>query len=412
MNNMLAIASGNTGTDNQLRGMILTYYAEGSGKAPVPVTRDLLLKTADGEIIRSENFSSFEEYRKALDLSIREYLKKGGAIPDFVILPFEHSTKDEEKNVDNLSYLVKEAFQQYGAQVKTIVIASRLYDYKYVDYINVGEHLLTEGDLTLLKSNKNLEERVVRTIGVPSNISRLSIGALCEDLERKSQQEGFENPLNKYKGKKVALFSLGGITADNAIQFGLEDGQRLIQAAQKIKENGYEIVFTNSPRTPNNITDYLCWQCKKLGMDFYNSKKIAQSSQEKENFRFYTGMYEEQFLSQAQQYGNIYPAILKYCTFVVNTHDSFSYTSDSAAIGIPSVVYTGNAIDERRKDCIKLYDVCHEKGYVLNLSEAVKLVQESKSIQTKKMENVATQIIQGLGVGRISMRINSSQNTL
>ena len=45
------------------------------------------------------------------------------------------------------------------------------------------------------------------------------------------------------------------------------------------------------------------------------------------------------------------------CDFVVNTHDSFSYTSDAAAIGISSVVYTGNNIDKKNAmiviNCLK-----------------------------------------------------------
>jgi len=393
MKNVICIASGNTGTDNQLRGLVLASYKSGKNINQVPVTRNCLLKSVDDIVLHPENFDSWTAFTKAVEKSVQKYLETEQKIPDVVVLPFDHSTDNDEKNVDNLACAVKNAFAKLGSHVTTMVMASRLYDYKHVDYVNVADHLLTPDDVLKLKVNKQLRLRTVKTLGVPSNISPLSIKISFAHLAQKAQQNGFENPLNKYRGEKIVLFSLGGITPNKAIHFTLKDVDRLIKSAKKMQKAGYKVAFTNSPRTPNNLTDYLYRQCLKLNIDFYNSKHIAQTEQERQNFRFYTGMYEDQFRSQAQTVGNIYPAILKCCAFVVNTHDSFSYTSDVAAVGIPSVVYTGNFIDKTREDCRRLYEICHQNGYVLNLEEAESLIQGGQTVKTKKMRGVSSQII-------------------
>ena len=179
---------------------------------------------------------------------------------------------------------------------------------------------------------------------------------------------GQDAAIEAQRGKKNMLFSLGGMTDNGAIGFDLSDAEKLMQAAIKLKAKGYNVIFTNSPRTPSDVTDYLYEKCQAFHMAFFNSKKIALTQEDAKNFRNYDGKYKAEFEEQARTVGNIYPAILDVCEFVVNTHDSFSYTSDAAALGIPSVVYTGNHIDkERRPDCYKLFDLCHEGGYAIKL---------------------------------------------
>ena len=185
--------------------------------------------------------------------------------------------------------------------------------------------------------------------------------------------------------KKNVLFSLGGITDNGAIGFDLKDAENLFKSALKLKTKGYNVIFTNSPRTPSDVTDYLYEKCKLFHMEFFNSKKIAQTKEEEKIFRNYNGKYKKEFDEQAKSVGNIYPAVLDVCEFVVNTHDSFSYTSDAAALGIPSVVYTRNFIDEeRRPDCYKLFDLCHKEGHVISLDEALKKIDKGESLKTKK----------------------------
>ncbi len=134
-------------------------------------------------------------------------------------------------------------------------------------------------------------------------------------------------------------------------------------------------------------------------MDFYNSKQLAQNPDEAEkNFRIYDGNHKDDFAQQAQKIGgNIYPAILDVCDFVVNTHDSFSYTSDAAALNITSVVYTGNEIDfSSRPDCKKLFDICEKDGYAISLDQALDKLTKGQTLKTKELTGVSKQLVQAM----------------
>lgn len=389
---ILGIASGNMGTDNQIRGVIL----EGAkNEKTVPVTRNELLMSLDGKPLLRENYSDDKKFNRDVNDAVDRYLQENNA-PDFVVLPVNHSSLAEDnKKVDLLSKSVKDSFAKHGYNVKTMAITSNLYDYENVDLIHVGKHLLTEAEEKKISSNPRLKSRVVETLGVPSNISQTSINALAGGPKVKGI-------IDKYKkmreaGKKIALFSLGGKTDNGQISFTMEDAQNLLSSARVLKMRGYEVIFTNSPRTPNEVTDYLYENCPKYNIEFYNSKKVATNEQEKANFRNYDGKHKEVFSENNEKVGNIYPAILSVCDFVVNTHDSFSYTSDAAAIGIPSVVYTGNNIDKtKRNDCYKLFELCHEEGYVLDLKEAMAKVAKKEQVKTVPMSNVSSQLVRAM----------------
>ena len=134
-----------------------------------------------------------------------------------------------------------------------------------------------------------------------------------------------------------------------------------------------------------------------------------------DNFTIYYGKYNQEFKQQVQDIGgNIYPAVLSLCRnkgFVINTWDSFSYTSDAAALGITSVVYNGNYINtEHRKDCKKLLDNCKHAGYIKIFDEEfINLSNEEK--KTKKMPVVNTIICNEMQK-RVGSKINIKQNIL
>ncbi|MBR2299211.1 MAG: hypothetical protein IJ870_01395 [Alphaproteobacteria bacterium] len=405
---IIGIETQGLGYNNQMRGVVMSGAKECKRGKKVPVSRKALLKGLDGTLLHPKNFASLTDFEKAVQASIDVYLKENKA-PDFVILPFDHANgESENQDVDVLSLAVKDAFTKHGHNVKTMVMASNLYDYQNVDLIHVGKHLLSAKDEQVLQSSPKLQAKVVETLGVPSNISWSLIKNLAhlppaeKILEKYGTFKkvlsgnllyGKDAAIEKNREKKNVLFSLGGITDNGAIGFSLKDAEKLFISAIALTEMGYNVIFTNSPRTPSDVTDYLFEKCrdfnnkgknledkapalyqryKNCHMEFFNSKKIAQNDEEAKNFRNYSGKYKAEFEKQAKSIGNIYPAVLNICEFVVNTHDSFSYTSDAAALGIPSVVYTGNYIDkERRPDCYKLFDLCHQKGYVISLDEAL-----------------------------------------
>ena len=388
---VIGIESDGLGTNNQIRGVIISGAKTKPQNVEAPVSRQLLLKAEDGKILHPDNFETSEEFENAVQKSIDAYIKNDKVGPDYVVLPFNHASgATENKAVDAISLAVRKAFKKHNIDVKTMVMASNLYNYQYVDLVHVGEHLLSKADEEKLLQDKSLNAKTVKTLGVPSNINWSSIRNLAN-------QENVKGIIDGYRGKKNVLFSLGGMTDNGAIGFDISDAEKLFQAAKKMKAKGYNIIFTNSPRTPGDVTDYLYEKCKIFNMGFYNSKKIAQNEEETKNFRNYDGKYKKEFVEQAQNVGNIYPAILDVCEFVVNTHDSFSYTSDAAVLGIPSVVYTGNFIDkEKRPDCYKLFDLCCSKGYVIDLKDALQQIEAKKEIKTKKMDDVSSQLVKAM----------------
>ncbi|MBQ7659323.1 MAG: mitochondrial fission ELM1 family protein [Alphaproteobacteria bacterium] len=430
---VIGIESKMTGTNNQMRGVIVAGAKLRKRGEKVPVSREALLKAPDGTLLHPKNFASLTDFATAVQASVDAYLKENKA-PEFVVLPFDQAKKKEEnKDVDLLSLAVKKAFKARGHQVKTMVLLSNLYDYQNVDLINVGKHQLSDLDEAVLKSNPKLKSKVVETLGAAGNNNLATIRNHVYQLQ--SKYETFENHLKEKYGKikrvlsgnllyakgaiidhsrdkKNVLFSLGGITDNGAIGFDLKDAENLMKAAIKLRSKDYNVIFTNSPRTPSDVTDYLFERCKLYHMEFFNSKKIAQNDEEAQDFRNYSGKYKAEFEEQAKSIGNIYPAVLDVCEFVVNTHDSFSYTSDAAALGIPSVVYTGNYIDkERRPDCYKLFDLCHEKGYAISLDEAIAQIERGMEPKTQKMDGVSFQLVKAMAKSLSCERQNANTAT-
>ena len=430
---VIGIESKMTGTNNQMRGVVVQGARLRHRGEKVPASREALLKSPDGTLLHPKNFASIAEFEAATRGAVDAYLKENKA-PEFVVLPFDQSKKKEEnKDVDLLSLALKDAFKARGHEVKTMVLLSNLYDYQNVDLINVGKHQLSDVDEAVLKSNPKLQSKVVETLGAAGNNNWTVIRNHVYQLEDKYEkfsahlQQKFGKIKSVLSGnllyakgaiidhsrdKKNVLFSLGGITADGAIGFDKEDGVRLIESARDLQKQGYNVIFTNSPRTPSDVTDYLFERCKLYHMEFFNSKKIAQNGEQAQDFRNYSGKYKAEFEEQAKSIGNIYPAVLDVCAFVVNTHDSFSYTSDAAALGIPSVVYTGNYIDkERRPDCYKLFDLCHEKGYAISLDEAIAQIERGMEPKTQKMDDVSTQLVRAMAKSLSCERQNANTAT-
>ena len=361
---VVGIESGRLGSDNQTRGIILECLKN----AKLPTTEVQLLRSADGRVLQRNQYTSDTEFHNAVFNTLYIYynsLKQNGfPYPDYFALPFDQSKlKEECVYVDMLAGYIKEFAKHIGVKLKTIVLTSSVYDYQNVDLVHVGRHQIYHADEILIKNCPDILDKLIITDGVPSNLDWCGI-EMQANLAQKSTE------LAKYKNKKIALFSLGGKTANGDINFTIKDAQNLLDGAQKLKAQSYEVIFTNSPRTPNDVTDFLYENCSIDGFAFYNSKRITDSAQDAiDNFTIYYGKYNQEFKQQAQHIGgNIYPAILCLCRnsgFVLNTWDSFSYTSDAASLGITSIVYNGNYINtQNREDCKNLLDNCNNAGYI------------------------------------------------
>ncbi len=402
---VVGIESGRLGSDNQTRAIIL----EGARKSNIPVTKSQLLRSIDGKLLHRNQYANNEEFHKAVHQTLTMYYQSlqqtNAPFPDYFALPFDHGNNNEEcEAVDLLAKYINEFAKNQGLNVKTIALTAKVHNYQNIDLIHVGRHLITYDDEIIINSNHNLKSKLIITDGVPSNLNWINI-----EMQANSPKKSAE--LTKYKDKKVALFVLGGKTSNGAINFTIEDAQNLLTSAKKLKNAGYEIIFTNSQRTPNEVTDFLYENCNDIGFGFYNSKQITDTPQEAiDNFTIYHGKYNQEFKQQSQNIdGNIYPAVLSLCRnngFVVNTWDSFSYTSEAAALGITSVVYKGNSIDTlSRPDCKKLLENCEQAGYIKILDESfINLADKDK--KTKIMP-VVNQVI----YGEMKKRLISPENT-
>lgn len=350
--------SGRLGSDNQTRGLIL----EAEANTKVPVTRDKLLKSSDGQPLDRSRYKNESEFKKDVFAALDTYLLDAKK-PDVFVLPFNHGDMENAaNNTDALAKTVKDYYSERGlGNVTTLVLTSAFNDYKHVDLANVPYHLMNEEQAKRLQKETDLQKKIVTTLGVAGNLTRLRI-----------QQEGnlprFQEELAQYKnGKPTVFFSLGGRVEGPEIQFTMKDAENIWKKAEEFQKNGFNVAIGNSPRTPTDVTDFLFEKSSENGVAFYNAKKIAEN--EISDFRQYTGKYKKEFAEQQARLGNIYPAILSVSDIVVGTKDSFAYTSDTAALGIKTAVYSDMYIDpKKRPDCDRLFASVKDK-YVFDLND-------------------------------------------
>ena len=350
--------SGRLGSDNQTRGLILEAEADNK----VPVTRDKLLKSANGTALDRSRYATDDDFKKDVFTALDTYLQNAQK-PDVFILPFNHGDMNNAANdADALAKTVKDYYAEHNlGSVTTLVLTGAFHDYKHVDLANVPYHLMSEEQAKRLNKEPELQKKIIPTLGVAGNLTKLRI-----------QQEGnsakFADELAQYKnGKPTVFFSLGGRVEGPEIQFNLKDADNILKKAKEFQDKGFNVALGNSPRTPTDVTDFLFEKAKENGMHFYNAKKIAET--ETSDFRQYTGKYKKEFAEQQQKLGNIYPAILSVSDIVVGTKDSFSYTSDTAALGIKTAVYSDMYIDPaKRPDCDRLFNSVKNK-YVFDLND-------------------------------------------
>ena len=154
-----------------MRGVVIACAEYAKKDQKTPVSRDALLEAVDGTLLHPKNFPTQEAFDQAVQSSVDAYLSENTA-PEFVILPLDVAkSKSENKDVDTLSASVKKAFVARGHNVGTMVMTSNLYDYQNVDLIHVCKHLLSAEDEKILRNNPKLKNKVVETLGVPSNIN-------------------------------------------------------------------------------------------------------------------------------------------------------------------------------------------------------------------------------------------------
>ncbi len=379
-----ALDTPNQGYHNQMAGAIAALLNKGDISYPV---EKCFLKSHDSkvnDIVCYCKYKNYKEFCRKIFAMIDDWQRNVFKIPRVFITCYDMTIKaDPYKNADMLCRAVKEYYKKRGlGEIFTVVLTSKLHNYKYVDLINVPKHLLTFYGRIRLLQNKKLRKKTLITIGTIHQFSYNNIIQKKVELDallKKTMQEPLlkqqQNKLKHFiqKNKKIVI-CLGGRVEGNEIIFDLSYAKNILEKSITLAQYGYGVAIINGPRTPNDITDLLYEKSlKNVNILFCNSKRIAANDKEKNLWYVYSGKYEREF-SQLNIFGNLYPALLGYNnTLAVHSIDSYA-CCETISAGIPTAISSeGIYIDKSiRGDCFQLQQLLIPK-YALNFEDFISL---------------------------------------
>ena len=320
------------------------------------------------EKLKFSDFTSYTAFKKEAYNLLNNYMQKVDIIPQIFITAYNQGENAlAGSNVDAICRVIKEYYEENKlGHIVTTVLTSKLHKYKYVDLVNIPKHLMTLNGRIRILQHKSIKKRVLITKGTINNFSRKNVKnknkeflQLIAKYKNNSDLSAQINKLSNFiNASKRIVFCLGGRVDGNEIIFDVNYANKLYKDAQKLAQKGYYIIFTNGPRTPNDVTNFLYEQSlTSPNIIFQNSKQIAQNDEDRSHkrWRVYSGKYEEEFKILAQ-IGNIYPAVLGFDnTLVVHTLDSYS-SCETANAAIPTAISSkGIYVDPNlRYDCHNL----------------------------------------------------------
>ena len=330
------------------------------------------------------NFNSYKKFRAQIFSILDAWFEQTPSVPRVFLTPYNFTeSSSPDINADTICRIVKEYYKQHQlGNVLTVVLSSKLHNYKYIDFINVPKHMLSFPIRIRLLQNKKLRKKVLITVGIIHSFSKENVAKKKKELEdtlfRLSNEAYAAAHINKLqnilKKKKKAVICLGGRTEGSEIIFDVNYAQTLFEKCISLARHQYGIIIVNGPRTPNNVTDYLYEKTKEHSdIIFHNCKHIAQTAAEKAKWRIYSGKFESEF-SIHRKIGNIYPAVLGFGnSLAVHTVDSFS-CCETLSAGIPTAI-SANGIHINksiRPDTLNMFQLMTPK-YALDFEEFVKL---------------------------------------
>lgn len=392
---IMAWGTANLGELNQIYGAFKaiedltgnTYEYEKSLLLPLGVSNIQDLK----ETLKLSQFSDYKLFKKEVFAILDNFLKAKKIAPKvFIVAYTQADNKVSEKNIDAICRAVKEFYKEHNlGNVFTSVLTSRLHKYKYVDLINIPKHLLTFTSRIRLLQNTELRKKSLITVGTINNFNRKTVKDKKKELIA-SLQKYKANPKLLAQVQKLSAFitspkkvviCLGGRVDGPEINFTLQFAKKLLNDAQKLVSCGYRVVFVNSPRTPNNVADYLYEMTHNdNNITFHNCKTIAQNDEDRlpQRWRIYSGKYENEF-AQMLMIGNIYPGILGFDNLLVaHTMDSYSSCETANAAITTAICTKGIEIDEEiRYDCYNLVQLLCPK-YAVDWDDFVHFSQNMK----------------------------------
>ena len=376
------------GYRNQLIGALNAIHQK-NGLA-CPVDRCLVLPQEVADVKRLSkslcytNFSSYKKFRTTIFSILDAWFKHTQSIPRVFLTPYNFTeSASPEVNADTICRVVKEYYKQHGlGDVLTVVLSSKLHNYKHVDFINVPKHMLNFSTRIRLLQNKKLRKKVLITVGIVHSFSKEKIAQKKKELQsllsRPSSEAHVAAHINKLQKilnkKKKVVVCLGGRTEGSEIRFDVNYAQILFERCLSLVRHQYGIIIVNGPRTPNDVTDWLYERTSQLSdIIFHNCKHIARTDAERTKWRIYSGKFEHEF-SAHEQIGNIYPAVLGFGnTLVVHTVDSFACCETINAGILTAISAEGIYINKNvRPDTINMFQLMTPK-YALDFEKFVKL---------------------------------------
>lgn len=385
-----ALATPRTGYQNQITGALRSladlFGLEYDENASFLLPEGCLTAADMEETIAYGKFADYESFKAYLYKLLDAYLKKVIFPPKIFVTAYDMTESSlAALNADMLCRAVKDYYQEKNlGPVLTSVINGRLYGYKYVDLINVPKHLMTLRSRIKLLQDKKLRKKILFTLGTINNFNRRAMVEKNQELVKKlpqfSEDESLRSFTEKFKtfqaAEKRMVFCLGGRVEGTEIIFDVAYVRYLYEQAERLVKNGFNVVFVNGPRTPNDVTDFLYEKSlNNPRILFHNCKQIAQNDDDRQpqKWRIYSGKFEKEF-SVLAKIGNIYPAVLGFGnTLVVHTMDSYS-GCETAGAAIPTAISgKGLYVDPKiRYDCHNLYKILCPK-YAVDFDEFVDL---------------------------------------
>ena len=397
-----ALATSDKGYQNQLLGAISALGKRLKDRRDI--NKQFLLPKGGKNISEiKENmfpskYKSYKAFRDDLFEILDDYFMNISVVPRIFVTVYNQTASNRAaQNVDDTCRAIKEYYKKHNlGYIFTTVLTSKYFKYKYVDLINIPKHLLTFSSRIKLLNNKTLRKKALITIGTINSFSKQNVmkkyDELLNTLQTLKKDKELNNIVKKLdayiKAQKHIVLSLGGRVEGPEIRFDINYAKKLFMDAEKLTKIGYKIVFVNSTRTPNDVTDFIYENSlNNKDIVFCNSKNIASSDLERESkfWRIYSGKYEKDFI-EMKILGNIYPGILGADnTIVVQTFDSYA-GCETTSSGITTAISSkGLFIDEEiRSDCHNLVHLLCPK-YAIDWDNFVDLAINMK-IEPKSLK--------------------------
>lgn len=367
-----APATPNLGELNQLRGVLLALTRCGAEEFGLRFVHnlDMCLDNVNGRPLKRHLYADEESFGRDYFASLDAYFARHLLVPRvFVVACTQDENENAAINVEAACRTVKKYYAARGlGKVVTAAVNSRPYKYLAADVVHIAGHLLTDEERRWLENDEDMRKKVFVSEGIIHNMSRTYILQKYGQPKMRRLLAAFEN------GRPNVVFALGGRVNGDEIRLTTVHAAAILEKLAMLQDRGFNVIVTNGPRTPNDVTDYFYEQSLVGGQKiaFYNSKPVARTAADRtpEKWRIYSGRHEAAFLRQASNVGNVWPAVLGLPdTLAVHTFDSFA-GCETAASGIPTAICRQVSIDRFvRPDCYRLAEQLISGGYAVDFED-------------------------------------------